>query len=685
MAYSQCVLVFLLIFTTISHVTVAQTFQYEQESERLLTAGNRTRGIRDFVNKDFVLAGLFAVHEDAAGVVCGMAARDQWVEAMLFAIDSVNSNGTLLPNITLGFDIRDSCYSENIGLEEAIDVINGSQDASIPTVGIVGAAASRVSIPVAGLGSLFQVPQVSFASTSPILSNRTRFPYFYRTVPPDNFQTQAMIDLIRYFNWTQVSIIYVGDSYGQPGGQELQRLAMDNDICIDVYEEIGLNFGSEDYRVLAEQLLNSDPDIVILFSHGHNARGLLEEVAKSSPYHRFTWIASDAWARSLNIAHMFNETVAGYFGVTPRAPYVPSFDEYLSQLTIRTNRRNHWFEEIIAAFTSCNNSNPCNQNTSLTSLPNYAQGSFVSPMIDAVYAFANALHNFLEENCNFTSGWTWANQSCPGQKRGLNGSTLLIYLRRVDFINPLTGNRVTFDSSGSAAGSYDILNYQAQISNDVTKYGYQQVGTWSSSSVNSEPSLNLWENITLQFGLNRSTGIVYQPPITQCIPCSEGEIYTPVTSSCCGSCEPATDRPVTSDLPATSNLPTSNQPATCSFAVHVIGIACIIAYAVTCSKQEFLTAIILLEMIVTEFAILLMILGQNVFMGTVASFTKFRLFEVLEYMGVKKHVKGKCDETLYCSSLIVHGVLRHTNACVACHLPSQFIVKGCKTLSFVIS
>ena len=97
---------------------------------------------------------------------------------MLFAIDSVNANETLLPNITLGFDIRDTCYSGNIGVDEIIDMTNGSRDASVPTIGIVGAASSRVSIPVADLGSMRQILPVSFASTSPLLSNRVRYPFF---------------------------------------------------------------------------------------------------------------------------------------------------------------------------------------------------------------------------------------------------------------------------------------------------------------------------------------------------------------------------------------------------------------------------------------------------------------------------------------------------------------------------
>ena len=72
-------------------------YGYEETSEIITTTEGpmRTRGIRNRTNKDFVIGGVFGVHEDFGGVVCGVAQRDQWVEAMLFAIDSVNANETL--------------------------------------------------------------------------------------------------------------------------------------------------------------------------------------------------------------------------------------------------------------------------------------------------------------------------------------------------------------------------------------------------------------------------------------------------------------------------------------------------------------------------------------------------------------------------------------------------------------
>ena len=96
-------LVFLMLVALI--YVLSTPYRYTVESEKLITADGRTTGIRDRVNKNFALGGLIPVHlEDPnfSGARCGDTRRDQRVEAMLSAIDSVNENKTLLPHISLG-------------------------------------------------------------------------------------------------------------------------------------------------------------------------------------------------------------------------------------------------------------------------------------------------------------------------------------------------------------------------------------------------------------------------------------------------------------------------------------------------------------------------------------------------------------------------------------------------------
>ncbi|XP_031350579.1 metabotropic glutamate receptor 3-like [Photinus pyralis] len=80
--------------------------------------------------------------------------------------------------------------------------------------GVVGAASSVTSIQVANLLRLFKIPQVSFFSTSPELSNKQRFEYFTRTIPSDHYQVKAMVDIVRLMGWSYISIIYEESNYG---------------------------------------------------------------------------------------------------------------------------------------------------------------------------------------------------------------------------------------------------------------------------------------------------------------------------------------------------------------------------------------------------------------------------------------------------------------------------------------
>ena len=49
---------------------------------------------------------------------------------------------------------------------------------------------ARAVLQVANLLRLFKIPQVSYASTSVALSDKTRYELFARTVPPDNYQAR---------------------------------------------------------------------------------------------------------------------------------------------------------------------------------------------------------------------------------------------------------------------------------------------------------------------------------------------------------------------------------------------------------------------------------------------------------------------------------------------------------------
>lgn len=90
---------------------------------------------------------------------------------MAFAIDEINKNLKILPNVTLGYSLYDNCATLEIGFSAALSLASGQEEqfwllencSGTPSVvGIVGDPFSTFSIAASSVLGLFKLPIVSF-------------------------------------------------------------------------------------------------------------------------------------------------------------------------------------------------------------------------------------------------------------------------------------------------------------------------------------------------------------------------------------------------------------------------------------------------------------------------------------------------------------------------------------------
>lgn len=72
---------------------------------------------------------------------------------------------------------------------------------------------------------------MSYASTAPELSDNTRYDFFSRVVPPDTYQAQAMVDIVRAMNWNYVSTVASEGSYGESGVDAFIQKSREDGEC----------------------------------------------------------------------------------------------------------------------------------------------------------------------------------------------------------------------------------------------------------------------------------------------------------------------------------------------------------------------------------------------------------------------------------------------------------------------
>lgn len=70
-----------------------------------------------------------------------------------------------------------------------------------------------------------QIPQISYASTAPELSDNTRYDFFSRVVPPDSYQAQAMLDIVTAMGWNYVSTLASEGNYGESGVEAFVQIS----------------------------------------------------------------------------------------------------------------------------------------------------------------------------------------------------------------------------------------------------------------------------------------------------------------------------------------------------------------------------------------------------------------------------------------------------------------------------
>ncbi|KAE8616446.1 hypothetical protein XENTR_v10008809 [Xenopus tropicalis] len=450
---------------------------------------------------DLVLGGLFPINEKGGGMdECGRINEDrgiQRLEAMLFAIDQINRDSSLLPGVKLGVHILDTCSRDTYALEQSLEFVRASltkvdeaeymcpdgsyaiqENSPLPIAGVIGGSYSSVSIQVANLLRLFHIPQISYASTSAKLSDKSRYDYFARTVPPDFYQAKAMAEILRFFNWTYVSTVASEGDYGETGIEAFEHEARLRNICIATSEKVGRSNLKKSYdNAIKELLQKPNAKVVVLFMRSDDTRELLAAANRFNA--SFTWIASDGWGAQESIVKGNEHIAYGAITLELASHPVKEFDKYFQSLTPYNNHRNPWFKDFWQQKFQCSLQNKnqqvkfCDKRLNINS-SNYEQESKIMFVINAVYAMAYALHQMQRTVCPNT------NILCDAMKV-LDGKKLYKdYLLKVNFTAPFippsnTDSIVKFDAYGDGIGLYNVFNFQYHNG----KYSYLKIGQWA--------------------------------------------------------------------------------------------------------------------------------------------------------------------------------------------------------------
>ncbi|CAB1425458.1 unnamed protein product [Pleuronectes platessa] len=436
---------------------------------------------------DVILGGLFEVHYTSVFPELTFTSEPTQLSCqgfdppgfrhamtMAFAIEEINRSADLLPNVTLGYSLYDNCATLVIGFSAALSLASGREEDSLlqeacvgppPVLGIVGDSFSTFSIATSDVIGLFKLPIVSYFATCSCLSDRQRFPSFFRTIPSDAFQVRAMIQILQHFGWTWAGLLVSDDDYGLHVSRSFQPdLAASGGGCL-AYTEI-LPWGNDPVELgrIVEVMKKSTARVVIVFAHQIHMIQLMKEVVRQNVT-GLQWMASEAWTSAAVLQSPdLMMYLGGTLGIAIRRGEIPGLRDFL--LHIRPDREDNtnngnsmcrfapapaaWMEAAGALCTGDEDIE--NVETEFLDVSNLRPEYNI---YKAVYALAYALDDLLR--CE-PGGGPFSSHSCAAVQ-SLQPWQLMYYLEKVNFTTPF-GDEVSFDENGDALPIYDIMNWQ---------------------------------------------------------------------------------------------------------------------------------------------------------------------------------------------------------------------------------
>ncbi|XP_078524894.1 extracellular calcium-sensing receptor-like [Lissotriton helveticus] len=538
---------------------------------------------------DLLIGGIFPVniqwqeltspfHEQDQPITCStLSIRAYgWVLALMFTINEINQEQWLLPNITLGFLIYDTCQSLMRTLQGTIRMLTGKEKPILnyqcgkqtPLTGIIGESRSTASLSIARLLGLYRYPQVSYFSSSPLLSDKLQFPSFFRTIPSDIVQALGLAQLVAHFGWTWVGIVSSEDDYGTLGSQLLKEELLKLGVCIAFHKAFPIIPLTMKMGFSLDVVKSSSASIILVLSPDHFLLPVMEELSRQNVTGK-VWIATEAWSTSPSISNKkeLQQMLRGTIGLTVKEGTMPGLKEFLLGLNPSTATGDHfvklfWEQAFGCQWTTTKDSLTLghvelNESTNIcTGLEKLQQfksqnSDEYDPRIsyniyNAVYAVAHALQDM--RSCLPGNG-PFISKTC-GDITNIRPWQLLHYMKNVHFKNK-AGEEMFFDSNGNPPAVYDIVNWQLQTNGEII---YVKVGSFDSrespgkqlSISSSTMQWNLQENKVPHSVCSESCVPGYRKAPRKgqpfccfdCIICSEGEISNQTDSFSCWPCPP---------------------------------------------------------------------------------------------------------------------------------------------------
>ncbi|XP_056676964.1 vomeronasal type-2 receptor 26 [Monodelphis domestica] len=485
--------------------------------------------------------------------------------AVVFALEEINRDPNLLPNISLGFHLYNTYHSDEKTLESSLKWLSGGPQ-FIPnyscrnmdnSVAVIGGVTSALSVQMGTLLDLYKFPQISYGPFDSILSDKVQFPYLYQMAPKDSSLHQGVVRLIVNFKWNWIGLVVTDDMRGEKFLWEIREEMIKNAICVSFTEKIPVSERRhmESHEYFMPRIAISATKVTVI--HG-DTDSLM--ILRHSQMHFFSaqkvWIATSHWDITMRPIFHYGYYFHGALTFSYLNSEVPGFKNFLKTVIPSRYSDDILLKEFWLSAFACpdQQGNPeqeiCSPNASLESLPlNYFDMNMSGlsyTIYNTIYAVAWALHEMFMRNSDERPG----GPPLRHQPLMINSVPFQFhsFLKNTQF-NNTAGDQVYVDENRNSEAQYTIMNYvffpndteilvevgqfipKAPLGQDFMMCEDAIVWGWWDSKI---PSGVCSDSCCPGFRKNTLEGEA--SCCFDCFPCPEGEISSQMDAEHCKKC-----------------------------------------------------------------------------------------------------------------------------------------------------
>uniref|UniRef100_A0A8C2LYH8 G-protein coupled receptors family 3 profile domain-containing protein n=1 Tax=Cricetulus griseus TaxID=10029 RepID=A0A8C2LYH8_CRIGR len=390
-------------------------------------------------------------------------------QSFVFAIEEINRSAHLLPNLTLGFSIRNSGDSVHGAVYETLSFLTRQEEPvpnytcqhGSPQAALVGDTRSALSVAMARLLGLYRFPQVSYSSSLPNLSDKIQFPSFLRTLTSDLRSSFAVTQLIIHFRWSWVIILAHDDDFGQQASSLANQELRSAHVCIEDTLHVPSHESSGKIEEIVQKMQKCTARAVLVFLSNANFQIILYGLLGTTVSGQ-VWVSKGTlhMALALSIPGI-SQVLHGTFGLLYHSSRAIGFPEFLADLRPSQTPEDTFIKKFWESTFDCTwphqsgtvreGVQMCSGNESLKNkrYP-FQEVSKMDAAYTAVYSIAHALQDVIDRGHQDGKG-TDSQHFHPWQ--------LLHALRKVHFKTP-DGSEIMFDANGDLVTIFDIFQGQ---------------------------------------------------------------------------------------------------------------------------------------------------------------------------------------------------------------------------------